>query len=110
MWGQAEKRLGVTLSCQLVLSANTRVMQRKIKGKSEIQEILALSFVNGGIVSVCERCCRLGALIFSCLTLFTSQVHVASTQCQAGLYLRHLNRGCCGPRCRLQAKLWLRRW
>lgn len=58
MWGRAEKRLGVTLSCQLVLGANTRVMQRKIKGRSEIQEILALSFVNGGIVSVCERCCR----------------------------------------------------
>lgn len=48
MWGQAEKRLGVTLSCQLVLGANTHVMQRKIKGKSEIQEILASSFVKGG--------------------------------------------------------------
>lgn len=48
MWGQAEKRLGVTLSCQLVLGANTHVMQRKIKGKREIQEILASSFVKGG--------------------------------------------------------------
>lgn len=64
MWGRAEKRLGVTLSCQLVLGANTRVMQRKIKGKSEIQEILALSFVNGGFVSFCEGRCRLGAAIF----------------------------------------------
>lgn len=36
MWGQAEERLGVTLSCQLVLGANVHVMQRKRRGKSEV--------------------------------------------------------------------------
>ena len=36
MWGQVEKRLGVTLSCQLVLGANVHVMQGKSRGKSEV--------------------------------------------------------------------------
>lgn len=48
MWGQAEKRLGVTLSCQLVFGVNTHVMQRKSRGKSQVQEILASCFVKGG--------------------------------------------------------------
>lgn len=47
MWVQAEKRLGVTLSCQLVLGANASVMQRKRRGKSA-RGSLASSCVKGG--------------------------------------------------------------
>lgn len=43
-----KKRWGVTLSCQLVLGANAHVMQRKRRGKSEMQGILASSYVKGG--------------------------------------------------------------
>lgn len=46
---------------------------------------------------------------FGCLSVFTSQVYVASTQRQT-MYVRRLNRGGRVPRCRLRAKLWLRRW
>lgn len=65
MWGQAEKRLGVTLSCQLVLGANARVMQnRKERVEAEVRcerfWHRVLSRVD--IVSFCEGCCRLGAL------------------------------------------------
>lgn len=62
--GTSRKRLGVTLSCQLELGANAHVMQRKNLGKSEMQKILALSFVKGGYRKLCEQCCRLGALAF----------------------------------------------
>lgn len=61
MWVQAEKRLGVTLSCQLVLGANASVMQRKRRGKSEVREGVWHRLVSRvDIVSFCERCCRLG--------------------------------------------------
>lgn len=85
--------------------------KERLKGKVRYKRFWHRLLSRVGIVSFCEGCCRLGALVFFlCLSLFTSQVHAASTQCQAGLYLRHLNQGCCVPWCRLQAKLWLRRW
>lgn len=43
-----KKGLGVTLSCQLVFGANTHVIQRKSRGKSQVQEILASCSVKGG--------------------------------------------------------------
>lgn len=54
------KRLGVTLSCQLVHGANACVMQRRKRG--ETREILAML----DVVSFCELCCRLrgGLLVF----------------------------------------------
>ncbi len=64
MWGQAEKRLGVTLSCQLVLGANVRVTQRKRRGERETRRCWRRLLSRVDIVSVCERCCRLGASLF----------------------------------------------
>lgn len=43
-----KKGWGVTLSCQLVFGVNAHVMQRKSRGKSQVQEILASCFVKGG--------------------------------------------------------------
>lgn len=113
-----KKRLGVTLSCQLALGANTHVMHGKTKrGKVRYKRfrhcLLSFFFFLQGGGAVCLR--EEGSLIFlfffcfGCLSVFTSQVYVASTQRQT-IYLRRLNRGGRVPRCRLRAKLWLRRW
>ncbi|CAB1437587.1 unnamed protein product [Pleuronectes platessa] len=66
MWGQAGKRLGVTLSCQLVLGANVRVTHRKEKRQEECGVRGSAIVLRQGWISCTRRPLRVsGRAIFT---------------------------------------------
>lgn len=70
-WGEGGNRLGVTLSCQLVLRANGRVRNAERSGEREGLRRPPLSGDAGGGAS-------------RSLSLFTSQVQEVSSPCGSG--------------------------